>query len=222
MIQIIEESFDTIEDAKEYVNNISLKYEYVNDIDIIYNGKNKYIAVIKFDIKCNYDIYSIFDLATLEERKNKENEVSYVWEIDSCIKFPDKRLKEGELFKRIQSSIREYKRDGYSFELRTFFGIKDWNNIITINDKGYGDYEVILMAFEYERYFGILNREKEHFFTKKIDSDILYNHIIETYKQRGYLFDRFSLKTIRTLSEGISLGINERRICEHIKNFGLK
>lgn len=29
MIQIIEESFDTIENAREYVNNISLKYEYI-------------------------------------------------------------------------------------------------------------------------------------------------------------------------------------------------
>ncbi|PVE14360.1 hypothetical protein DDA98_14665 [Clostridium perfringens] len=217
MMQIIEESFDTIKDARNYINNISLNYEYVKDIDIIYNEKNKYIAIIKFDIECNYEVYSTFDLANIEERKGKENEVKYIWEVDYYIKFPDKRLKDGELFKGIKSYISTYKEHGYSFELTTSFGIKDWINIITINCSGYGDYEVILSDFSFDSYYGFMNRTKEHFFTKEIDADILYNHIIETYKQRGYLFDRFSLKTIRTLSNGISLGINERRIEEHIK-----
>lgn len=207
MIQIIEESFDSIEKARDFSNKIAIEYKNVKDVEIIFEEKGKYTVVIKLYIDCKYQAYATFDLAKLSLRDS--DEMKYIWEFDHIIKFVDKRLKEAELFNYIDSTICEYGEKGYIYELRASFNIKDWIEMITIKYNGYGEYEITLNKFGFSSYCGYFGKTEEHFFTDNIDSDILYNHIIETYKQRGYLFDFNSLEKFRDISNGISRGINE-------------
>lgn len=212
MIQIVEKSFESIEKAREFANIILIDYQGVEDVSFLYSEKNGYTTILKFNIKCKYSGYATFDLARLNRKIS--DEIKYVWENEYKILFEDSRLKKAEGFKYMKNSIIDYGEEGYVYQLDLFFDFKDWIKVIEVKYNNLEGYEVILEKFKINSFYGYGHEIEKHFITKIIDKNILYDHIIEVYKQRGYLFDKKSLKSLEEMCRCIAMCMNKEKIRE--------
>lgn len=213
MIQIIERSFNSIEDATKFANIILISYDHVQDIEFINNVPEKFIVLIKVNIEGNYELYETFDLAKLS--KEKSDVIQYVWQNSYKISFDDIRLKEAEIFKRVENSVKYYNQREYNYYLTLTFGLKDFINAIEIRSTGSKN-EIILNKFYRDNYYGYFSRTEKHLITEVVDYKVLFEHVLDVYKQRGYLFDKESINTLKTMFSIIAGCINEKKIKEQL------
>lgn len=203
MLQIIEKSFNSMEEARKFVNETAIEYKEVKDVDFIYSKNDQYTAILKLDIETKYIAKCTFDLASIV--RENYNEIKYDWEDKYKIIFKDDRLKEWESLKTMENNLNCYKDGRYTYILILNFDMKDDIRAIEINGGILQKKEIILKRFDVDR---DLEDTEEHFYCKSVDGKMLFTHVLEVYKQRGYIFDRKSLKRLEKSFNRIADTIN--------------
>ena len=210
MIQIIEESFDTLREASEYGNKIAQKYSEVRDLSIINSIDGKFIILIKLVINCKYKSIEVFKLAKLRDNIIDLTQKNERWKFNYSIKLVGREIK-CDMQERYESNFEfDLKRYKVGWE---FSFLNDGVSLIKIIDKGMGIYK-IKKTFYIDTDIRCCHTFEEYSGVDVVDSRFLYNHLIESYKQIGILFDTDSLEEFKYICKCVSKSVNDGDIEE--------
>lgn len=203
MIQIIKMEFKSLDELVRNINIISIEYEYFQDYDIMIENKN-YVALLKFDIPSNYKCFSTLDIA-----KIKPTGSFHVLDFKYKIELDNKNKESKELSKYIECKI----YNDILVEIQGYFGFKDFINFVEIEYVNSEYIQVKLNEFYFSGYLTIVApKEKNTFICNSIDSNVIYEHIVNVYFQRGYLLDRDGLNEFNNIVKRVCNLINERKL----------
>lgn len=208
MIQIIKREYKDLNEAIEDINVISIQYDYFKDYDILQTNKS-YTALLKFDVPSEYNPVATLEIATIRKKKS-----FHVLDFDYRIEFNNEELEKETFSKILECKIYNDKL----IEICGHFGFKDFLNIVemTYIDNGYFKkqyIEVKLKEFELsDGYFTLPSKEKSKFVCENVDYNILYEHIVNVYLQRGYLLDREGLEQFKHVLKIVCELVNERNL----------
>lgn len=210
MIQIIKKEYKDLDKAIKAINVISIQYDYFKDYNIITSPINEnYIVLLKFDVPKNYNCLSTLDLA-----KIKANGSFHVLSFKYKIELADKELESKTWSKYIECKVYNDKL----IEIYADFGIKDFINLVKFKYIDDGLFEnkyiqVCLNKFEFCSYLGTeISKERDKFICECIDYKIIYDHVINVYLQRGYLFNIDGIKDFKKVLKMVCNLINERNV----------
>lgn len=203
MIQIIKREYKSLDELVKNINIISIEYEYFQDYYIIIENQN-YVALLKFDIPNNYECFSTLDIA-----KIKSTESFHVLDFKYKIELDNKNKESKAWSKYIECKI----YNDTLVEIRGDFGFKDFINFVEIEYVNSEYIQVKLNEFYFSGYLTIVDsKEKNTFICKSIDSNVIYEHIVNVYFQRGYLLDRDGLNEFNNVLKRVCNLINERNL----------
>lgn len=203
MIQIIKREYKSLDELVKNINIISIEYEYFQDYDIMTENKN-YVALLKFDIPNNYECFSTLDIA-----KIKSTGSFHVLDFKYKIELDNKNKESMEWSKYIECKT----YNDTLVEIQGYFGFKDFISFVEIKYINSEYIQVKLNEFYFSGYLSVVApKEKNIFICNSIDSNVIYEHIVNVYFQRGYLLDRDGLNEFNNILKIVCNLINDRNL----------
>lgn len=211
MIQIIKKEYTDLNEVIDDINVISIQYDYFKDYNIIEKNES-YIALLKFDVPNKYKTLTTLDIAKIKKEKS-----SSVLDFKYKIELNDKDAENSSWSKFLECDV-----CNRMIRIRADFGIKDIIDLVhmTYIDNGCIEKEYIeveLNAFGSSRgFFTISSEVVNRIVCENVDYEILYNHIISVYLQRGLLLDRDGLGEFKDILKRVCKLINDRNITKKL------
>ncbi len=183
MIQLVKHEFERLDDLVKYVNNTSISYGYLKDYQII-KENDEYNVILNFDVPEVCDFFELAKLNLVEGQNRFVYRNKYTIDVE-------KKSENTWLSSIIFNDLKE------GFKIQGSFGFKNIFNLIEITyDSFRGYFTVKLGNASYENRKG-QDHIENNLCVEYIDHEIIYNHLVKLFFNRGYLIDKSSLEDLK-------------------------